>query len=178
MQLETRRLLLRVPDESDVDAWTEMYAQPSVERWLKARTREQVAEYIRAIRERHAADGFGILAAVRKHDRRVVGRAGMLVWDDRTWTPTTLREAGANGEVEIGWALHPDVWGHGYATEASIPCRDFVLEHVRPRVIALIDPENVRSIAVAERLGLSHERDVLQNGEKSMRVYAIEEEHA
>ena len=45
---------------------------------------------------------------------------------------------------------------------------------VRPRVIALIVPENVRSIAVAERLGLAHERDVLLKGEKPARVYAIE----
>jgi RimJ/RimL family protein N-acetyltransferase len=174
VQLETERLLLRVPEEPDVDAWTEMYAQPAVERWLTARSREQVADYIREIRERHAADGFGILAAVRKEDERVIGRAGILVWDDRTWMPTTLRDAGEHGEVEIGWALHPDVWGRGYATEASVVCRDYVLERVRPRVIALIVPENVRSIAVAERLGLAHERDVLLKGEKPARVYAVE----
>jgi RimJ/RimL family protein N-acetyltransferase len=174
VQLETERLLLRVPEESDVDAWTEMYAQPAVERWLSARSREQVVDHIREIRERHAVDGFGILAAVRKEDERVIGRAGMLVWDDRTWMPTTLGDAGEHGEVEIGWALHPDVWGRGYATEASVVCRDYVLAHVRPRVIALIVPENVRSIAVAERLGLAHERDVLLKGEKPARVYAVE----
>jgi len=173
VQLETERLVLRVPEESDVDAWTEMYAQPAVERWLSARSREQVADYIREIRERHSADGFGVLAVVRKDDGRVIGRGGMLVWDDRTWMPTTLSDAAAHGEVEIGWALHPDVWGRGYATEASVACREFVLTQVRPRVIALIDPENVRSIAVAERLGLAHERDVLLKGEKVARVYAV-----
>jgi RimJ/RimL family protein N-acetyltransferase len=174
VQLETGRLVLRVPTTSDVDAWTEMYAQPAVERWLSPRSRDQVAEYIRENRERHAVDGFGILAAVRKEDGRVIGRAGMLVWDDRTWMPTTLSESGEHGEVEIGWALHPDAWGHGYATEASAVCRDYVLAQVRPRVIALIVPDNVRSIAVAERLGLAHERDVLLKGEKPARVYAIE----
>jgi RimJ/RimL family protein N-acetyltransferase len=148
-----------------------MYAQPEVQRFLAARPRERVAEYIHDIRERHAADGFGILAAVRRDDGRVIGRAGMLVWDDRTWTPTTLREAGAHGEVEIGWTLHPDVWGKGYATEASAVCRDYVLERIRPRVVALIDPENTRSIAVAERLGLEHERDVLRSGAVPTRLY-------
>ena len=172
MQLETERLVLRVPDETDVDAWADMYAQPAVQRWLRPRSRGEVAEYIRAIRERHEVDGFGVLAAVRKEDERVVGRAGMLVWDDRTWTPTTLRDAREHGEVEIGWALHPDAWGRGYATEASGACRDYVLEQLRPRVVALIDPENVRSIAVATRLGLTHERDVLRNGETKTRLYA------
>jgi RimJ/RimL family protein N-acetyltransferase len=176
VQLETERLILRVPTESDVDAWTEMYAQPAVERWLSPRSRDRVAEYVRENRERHAVDGFGILAAVRKEDGRVIGRAGILVWDDRTWMPTTLRDAGEHGEVEIGWALHPDAWGRGYATEASVVCRDFVLAQVRPRVIALIDPDNARSIAVAERLGLAPEHDVLLKGEKPARVYALEGE--
>ena len=174
MQLETERLVLRVPEESDLDAWTEMYAQPEVERWLSPRSREQVIAYVRETRERHHADGFGILAAERKEDGRVIGRAGMLVWDDRTWMPTTLTDARAHGEVEIGWALHPEVWGRGYATEASVACRDHVLAEIRPRVIALIDPDNVRSIAVAERLGLTHERDVLLKGEKPARVYSVE----
>jgi RimJ/RimL family protein N-acetyltransferase len=174
MQLETERLVLRVPADSDVDPWTEMYAQPEVQRFLAARPRERVAAFIGEARDRHAADGFGILAAVRKEDGRVVGRAGMLVWDDRTWTPTTLRDAGAHGEVELGWALHPDAWGRGYATEASAACRDYVLEHIRPRVVALIDPENSRSIAVARRLGLVHERDVLRGGSKTTKLYALE----
>jgi RimJ/RimL family protein N-acetyltransferase len=171
VRLETERLILRVPEESDVDAWAEMYSQPAVERFLKPRSREQVAEYIREIRERHAADGFGILAAVRMEDDRVIGRAGMLVWDNRTWTPTTLSDAGEHGDVEIGWALHPDAWGRGYATEASAACRDYVLDEVRSRVVALIDPDNVRSIAVAERLGLAHERDVRRNGAHITRLY-------
>jgi RimJ/RimL family protein N-acetyltransferase len=174
VQLETERLLLRVPDESDVDAWADMYAQPAVERWLTPRSREQVFDYIREIHERHAADGFGVLAAERKEDGRVIGRAGMLVWDERGWMPTTLRDSGAHGQVEIGWVLHPDVWGRGYATEASVVCRDHVLAQIRPRVIALIVPDNVRSIAVAERLGLAYESDVLLKGEKPARVYAVE----
>ena len=141
MRLETERLILRVPEQSDVDAWTEMYAQPDVQRFLKARPRERVVEYISEIRARHEVDGYG-------------------------------------GAVEIGWALHPDARSHGYATEASAVCRDYVLERIRPRVIALIDPENERSIRVAERLGLAHERNVLQNGSKTMRLYALEQDRA
>jgi RimJ/RimL family protein N-acetyltransferase len=101
VRLETERLILRVPEESDVDAWTALYARPEVQRFLNARPSEHVAEYIRVVRERHAADGFGILAASEKRTAALSG-ARMLVWDERTWTPTTLREAGAHGEVEIG----------------------------------------------------------------------------
>jgi RimJ/RimL family protein N-acetyltransferase len=41
-------------------------------------------------------------------------------------------------------------------------------------VVALIEPENERSIAVAERLGLAHERDVLQKGATRVRLYALD----
>ena len=40
-------------------------------------------------------------------------------------------------------------------------------------MIALINPENERSIVVAERLGLGHERDVLQNSSKTLSLYAL-----
>jgi RimJ/RimL family protein N-acetyltransferase len=175
VRLETERLVLRVPEDRDADAWAEIYRHPEVTRFLGARSRHEIIEHIRIVRERHAVDGFGLLAVERKEDAKVIGRAGLLVWDERTWAPTTLRDAGENGEVEIGWALHPSFWGLGYATEAGAACRDYVLgELSRPRVIALINSQNDRSISVAERLGLTHERDVLERGNRWVRLYAFE----
>jgi RimJ/RimL family protein N-acetyltransferase len=50
----------------------------------------------------------------------------------------------------------PGHWGHGYATEAAIACREFAFrEKLAPRLISLIHPENVRSQAVARRNGMS-----------------------
>jgi RimJ/RimL family protein N-acetyltransferase len=62
-------------------------------------------------------------------------------------------------QVEVGWRFHPSAWGRGYATEAAeaaiAVARDaLALE----RLIALIDPGNVRSIAVARRLGMTVEQ--------------------
>jgi len=55
---------------------------------------------------------------------------------------------------EIGWDLHPDVWGHGYATEAAVA----LLEHARraglAEVYAVTYPENHASRAVCRRLGM------------------------
>ena len=47
-------------------------------------SRDAVAAHIRTIRERHKADGFGLLAVVLREDGRVIGRSGFLVWDSRT----------------------------------------------------------------------------------------------
>ena len=140
-----------------------MLTDPVVARYLgpPVGSPADVARHIRMCGERHAADGFGLLAIERKDDGRVVGRSGFLVWDRRTWAPTTLREAGEHGEVEIGWTLAVDCWGLGYATEAGSAC----LEHGhtalgRERVIAVIQPANDRSIAVARRLGMAQEQAV------------------
>jgi RimJ/RimL family protein N-acetyltransferase len=52
-------------------------------------------------------------------------------------------------------------WNQGYATEAAMACRDHALGLLgRDRVISLIDPQNVASIRVAEKLDERYERDV------------------
>jgi RimJ/RimL family protein N-acetyltransferase len=174
--LETERLLLRAPIDDDVDAWAAMLSDPEVTQFLIPSTRPEVAAHIRTVRQRHEIDGFGLLAVVRKKDERVIGRAGLLVWDDGTWSSTTLRDAGENAQVEIGWALARDCWGHGYATEAGAASRDHALETLgRRRVISLIAYGNERSVNVAEKLGLAYERDVLTQHGIVVQLFALED---
>jgi RimJ/RimL family protein N-acetyltransferase len=58
------------------------------------------------------------------------------------------------GEVEVGWHLHPDSWGRGYATEAAraVIARGFSAGV--PEVYAVVRPGNEASIAVCARLGM------------------------
>ena len=176
MILETERLLLRPPIEEDLEAWAVMLSDPEVIRFLTGSTRHEVAAHIQTVRERHAADGFGLVAVVSKEDDRVLGRAGLLVWDARTWTPTTLADAGEDGELEIGWTLAREFWGRGYATEAGAAARDYALEELgRPRVISLIAHGNERSVNVAEKLGLAYERDVETHRREIVQLFALED---
>jgi RimJ/RimL family protein N-acetyltransferase len=161
--IETERLLLRLPDDSDIDAWTAMLTDREVARYLgpPIESRDAVATSVRTIRERHETDGFGLLAVVRKEDGRVIGRSGFLVWDRRTWTPTAFRDSRDHAEVEIGWTLVRDCWGFGYATEAGEACRDYGFTKLGVRrIAAVIQHGNERSIAVARRLGMSPELDI------------------
>jgi len=174
--LETERLLLRPPTGDDLEAWAEMLSDPEVIRFLTGSTRDEVAAHIQTVRERHVADGFGLVAVVRKKDDRVLGRAGLLVWDTRTWMPTTLADAGAHGELEIGWTLAREFWGSGYATEAGGASRDYALEELRrPRVISLIAHGNERSVNVAEKLGLVYERDVETHRGEVVQLFSLED---
>lgn len=111
--------------------------------------------------ETFEAHGFGQLVVERKADGALIGRCGLLVWDTASWVPTKLAEAKGPTEIEVGYLLGREYWGRGYATEAALAVRDHALGELGlERLIALIYPENTRSIAVAGKLGMEHEQDV------------------
>jgi ribosomal-protein-alanine N-acetyltransferase len=66
---------------------------------------------------------------------------------------------------EIGYHLRRDFWGRGFATEAAIACRNWAFAHLKTdRLISLIRPENLPSIRVAERVGMTVWKEVSWRG--------------
>ncbi|MEV4120299.1 GNAT family N-acetyltransferase [Micromonospora sp. NPDC049645] len=65
-------------------------------------------------------------------------------------------EAMRTRDIEVGWHLHPDSWGHGYATEAAraLVAREFAAG--TRQVYAVVSPGNEPSMAVCRRLGMAH----------------------
>ena len=62
--------------------------------------------------------------------------------------------------VEVGWRLHPDHWGHGYATEAAAASLDFGFNEAElDEIVAFTTTLNTRSQAVMERIGMTRDRD-------------------
>jgi RimJ/RimL family protein N-acetyltransferase len=82
----------------------------------------------------------------RRDDGAVVGRVGLKYYDPETWE----RSAARNAQPELGWAVAREHWGRGYATEAARAVWGWARDD---RLISLITAENVRSQAVARRLG-------------------------
>lgn len=161
MQIETERLLLRLPRLEDVDDMLEFVADDEVMRWIggeagdRAATVESVERWI-ARWERDGVGAFSVLL-----DGHEIGRVGLLVWDTRTWETASYEEAGEHAQMELGWALARRHWGHGYATEAARATREWVYaEREVERLISLIAPDNVRSIRVAEKLGAMPEQTI------------------
>lgn len=84
--------------------------------------------------------------------------SGALMIDDRM-TAQTLGQVGINHgplfpEPELGWFVYPDAEGRGYAFEAATALRDWAIvgRHIGT-LVSYIDPHNIRSIRLAERLG-------------------------
>jgi RimJ/RimL family protein N-acetyltransferase len=156
--IETERLLLRPLGTDDLDAFAELYADPEVTRFIGRGTtlaREEVARLL----ERRICDferqGYGVLAVVEKQSDRLIGRCGLIHW-----------QIDGRDELELGYIFSRSAWGKGYATEAASALRDLALEELtQRRLVALVRYGNDASARVAEKLGMTHERDVDFDGD-------------
>ena len=156
--LYTDRLRLRPPTQRDTEAMHELFADPEVMHGLKKEPVSQLEES-RAMIEGGIGgwrtDGVGpFILETAASDRRVVGWAGLMIFDKRDWTPSTWAKAGRHAQPELGWALIRAHWGHGYATEAAEAIRDWAHDSRSiDLLVSLIATDNVRSQRVAEKLG-------------------------
>jgi RimJ/RimL family protein N-acetyltransferase len=154
---ETARLVVRpwTQRESDVDRILDMYSRWEVARWLGSvpRALESRAEAAGAVDRwaaRSEADGrLGIWAAQVRDTGVVAGTVLLVHLTDSGGEP------GGAAEVEVGWHLHPDSWGNGYATEAGRGTIEHGFAGGLTEIFAVVRPENEPSLAVCRRLGMS-----------------------
>jgi RimJ/RimL family protein N-acetyltransferase len=156
--------LLRAFRESDLDAYAAMCADPEVMRYLGARSvlnRDDAWRQMAMFVGHWQLRGFGVWAVEERATHALVGRVGLHFpegWPDR----------------EIAWTLARPYWGRGLALEAA---RAALAHAFGPlgwnRAISLIDPDNRRSIRLAERLGERFEREVMVRGHR-VALYAID----
>lgn len=150
--IETQRLTLRPFTQDDAPALFDIFSLPEVARWSGAGTpMTDVSEAQARIERMPTRTGdhpaAGIFAVVPHDLARVVGMA-MLV-------PLATSAGYDSDDHEIGWHLHPDAWGSGFATEAATALVARAFDAGLPRVLAVTDPDNVRSQAVCARLGMT-----------------------
>jgi RimJ/RimL family protein N-acetyltransferase len=150
--IETERLLLRKPTLDD-DA-SEFVRDDAVQRWLGGGGDESPRDVLERWVQRWDRNGIGQF--IVELDGRFIGRVGFVVWDARTWETSAYDVAGAHAETELGWAILSHEWGHGYAVEAARAALDWARD--RGRIISLIEPRNVRSSRVADKLGATPEQ--------------------
>ena len=74
---------------------------------------------------------------------------------------------------ELGYRLLPSYWGRGYATEAAAACRDWFFGATRrDKFVLMVDPANVASARVAEKIGAAYEFDAVCYG-MPVRIYVV-----
>ena len=154
--LETNRLLLRPIATADLPALYTLFSHPEVMRFGDGpQTEAWVIEWIDWVRQGYIERDYGPLAVVEKSGGSVIGYCGLFFFED----------INGAGEVELGYRLMREAWGMGYATEAGTAVSDFAFETLGlQRLISLIDPANSASIAVARKLGMAREGEVMLEG--------------
>ena len=147
-RLVAERLVLRGWEARDAPAALSAYGDEQVARWLSpAMDLVQDTDAMRALLDQWVAEDSRLLtpagrwAIERREDGLVVGGASLL--------PLPPDE-----EFEIGWALHPHVWGHGYATESGLALARWAFAQGIEQVIALVRPANVRAVGTVRRIGM------------------------
>lgn len=155
--LRTERLDLRPYQADDLEFLYRLQSDPEVTRYLyfAPRTHGEVRENLDVKRARRVLRGEGealqLVAVLRETGDRV-GEA-TLGWHCE-------RHLGG----EVGYLVHPDHRGHGYATEMAAEMLRLAFEDFGwHRVIGRLDARNTASAGVLERLGMRLESHLVSN---------------
>lgn len=146
--IETERLRLRAPVIGDFDSYAKMWADARVTAFIggKPRTRNESWTRFIGMHGLWALCGYGYWLFADRQSNALVGVGGLASFE------RGLPEI--DGVPEAGWAIAPDAWGKGLATEAMaavLEWGDAVLQ--APIVRCIIDPGHAASEKVAGRLG-------------------------
>jgi ribosomal-protein-alanine N-acetyltransferase len=151
--LESERLILRRQVPSDLDDLWSLYCDPEITKYIPdaPRTREEAREELEWHMNGHPRNpDLGLWATIHKASGRFIGRCGLLPW--------TIE---GQQEVEVAYTIAREYWGQGLATEAATAILQHGFEKLNlARLVSLIEPENIASQRVAEKIGMTFERRV------------------
>jgi RimJ/RimL family protein N-acetyltransferase len=162
--VDTQRLLLRPLQASDAEPLLEIHQDPEVAKYVLYGTPTggitHAWRVIAMMIGHWYLRGYGQWAVVEKTNGDVIGRVGL--WNPEGWPG-----------IELGWIIRRTRWGNGFATEAASAALNWAWENVTTdHIISIIQPDNVASIRVAEKIGERLERNDVMEG-TNVHVYGI-----
>ena len=140
--LQTERLTLRPVALEDFPRWAGMMADPEAAKYLGGPQPAAVAwRGFMTMAGAWSLTGISMFSVIERDSGLWLGRIGP--WQPHGWPGT-----------EVGWGLHPDAQGKGYGVEAAAATIDYAFDVMGwTEVIHCIDPDNVASQRLAERIG-------------------------
>jgi RimJ/RimL family protein N-acetyltransferase len=148
LSLRGENVVLRDFTNADLDDIFAIVSDDRVTRWLSfdSKSQAQAQQMLDGILERAQDEPrTEYYIAVTRHD------------DDRVVGFVRLAKSGVRAG-KLGYSIHADYQGHGYATDAARTIINFGFDVLNlHRITAAIGPDNAASIAVVKRLGFTHE---------------------
>jgi ribosomal-protein-alanine N-acetyltransferase len=164
--LETERLVLRRQVPSDLDDLWSLYCDPEITKYIPdaPRSREEAKEELEWHMNGHPRNpDLGLWASIQKETGKFIGRCGLLPW--------TIEE---QQEVEVAYTIAREYWGQGLATEAARGILQHGFERLKlARLVSLIEPGNIASQRVAEKIGMRFEKQVDDGQYPPFFIYSI-----
>ncbi len=149
-------------EQSDFEEYAAIQMDPEVTRYT-VRThldRMESWRHLACIVGHWHLRGFGMWGVFERDSGRLVGRVGF--HQPEGWP-----------DFELGWTMGRPSWGKGYAPEAARACLDYAFNEMkREHVISLIDPNNIASIRVAEKIGETLEGETEIGGHQVL-IYGV-----
>ena len=150
MIFETKRLRARALTLEDADSCFAIYGNPEVMRYITSDGEPvpnvDVVRYLLLGGMLAPRDDprFGFWALERREENDMAG------------TVALVEVEGSEGEYELGWHLAPEYWGKGYANESGQALLRYGFDVVGlDRILALVHPDNERSLRACESLGMT-----------------------
>lgn len=147
--IETQRLILRTWNAEDIERYYQINQDPRVTEYLLfAPTIHQATDFIHKMNEQYNKLNYTLFAAIEKESHNLIGFIGL---NSPSW------ESHFTPCVEIGWRLESKFWGKGYATEGAMAVLDYGFNQCGlNEIVALTVPQNIRSIKVMQKLGMTY----------------------
>jgi RimJ/RimL family protein N-acetyltransferase len=147
--LTTERLIIREIALSDFEIYADSWADPRTTAFIGGGVRDRNTSWAKFLQAAGMWPvlGFGYWIFADRETNAYLGIGGL-----------SMMERGIEqleGYVEVGWALAPDAWGRGLATEAVQAIVTWADAQNQLELRCIIDPENTPSIRVAEKNGFA-----------------------
>jgi [ribosomal protein S5]-alanine N-acetyltransferase len=157
-RLETARLIYERQRPEHAEELFVLLRDPRVARTLTPTghppTEAEVIDGLRAKIDHWDRHGFGLWLLRDRATGEMVGRGGL----QHTWV-------GGAGEIEVGWAIVPERWGQGLATELALTSVEVAFNDLGLReIVAFTLPDNLASRRVMEKAGFAYDREVAHVG--------------
>lgn len=164
--LETERLTLRQFTAEDAPFILELVNEPSFIQNIGDRNVRSLADAVKYIEAgpviSYARNGFGLYLVQLKESGESIGMCGLI-------------KRAALEDVDIGYAFLPKFWSKGYAVESALAVKEQARSLGLRRLVAIVDPANIGSIRVLEKLGLTFEKMVrLAADDIELKLFAFE----
>ncbi len=148
--LETPRCLLRCVGEADLEHVWSATRYPGFNdgmRWYPPVVKSEISRWTRRNLEMWSNGKEYVFTIRSRTDSSFIGRI-------------SIRREKGNGIWSIGFWIHPERWGQGFATEASRVIIDFGFEQLAAeKIVASHAAWNLASKRVMQKLGLKYVRE-------------------